>query len=67
MAVVAFVVAVVAVVFDGVVVVVVELTELTATSVEKVNHNSRDSLRVGSNDFGKKKEKIVRAHPQQIT
>ena len=55
MAVVAFVVAVVAVVFDGVVVVVVELTELTATSVEKVNHNSHDSLRVGSNDFGKKK------------
>ena len=58
---------VVAVVFDGVVVVVVELTELTATSVEKVNHNSRDSLRVGSNDFGKKKDKVVRAHPQQIT
>jgi hypothetical protein len=45
------VVAVVAV--DSVVVVVVQV-ELAVTNGEKFNHNTRDLLRVGSNDLRKK-------------
>jgi hypothetical protein len=31
----------------------------------KMNHKSRDLLRVGLNDFGEKKLQVIRARPQQ--